>query len=142
MVMSEQTLTGRCDACGARLPAGAPWCSLCFAVQGQADVAPVAEVPADDAPVAEVPVDEVPADDAPAQRGVHVAADPADDDQVRLIADRMLAELAAQGSAPTRASGLSGLLSSAGGRAGVAVAGVLLFTVVTLGLLALAGSLL
>ena len=116
-VMSEQTPTDRCDACGARLPAGAPWCSLCFAVQGQAD-----DAPADDAP--------------------RVVPDPADDDEVRLIADRMLAQLAAQGAAPRRASGLTGLLSSAGGRAGVAVAGVLLFTVTTLGLLALAGSLL
>ena len=124
--MSEQTLTDRCDACGARLPTGAPWCSLCFAVQGQAVEHAITE-----------PVDDVPVDDE-----VRVVPVPADDDEVRLIADRMLAQLAAQGSAPTRAGGLTGLLSSAGGRAGVAVAGVLLFTVTTLGLLALAGSLL
>ena len=140
-----------CPRCGAHARVGAQWCTLCYTDLRPAPVRVETPVPEPDPePAREPELVSVPA--APAARGKHARRSPSPDDivpaqpgpaEVASAADAMLAQLAAESSAPL--AGLGGLFSrleSGGARAALLVAGILLVGTVLFGLMALIGSLL
>ncbi|HEX5512218.1 MAG TPA: hypothetical protein VFX41_10925 [Actinomycetales bacterium] len=149
-VQSPEPQTHRCRACGARLTADAPWCTLCFTpVSTAATDAPQGspEPDADTQAGAPAAVGEplaVAGDEALAA-SVEATQDdsPQDDDspqheQTHQLADELMARLASERPAPSR---LAGLAPSSGlARAGVSVVGVVLVTGLAFGLMALLGS--
>jgi hypothetical protein len=137
----------RCRACGARLTAGAPWCSLCFTPVAP-DVAQAQPEPDDDthagahtaagAPLTAATDDRTPGDPAQENLSPDESQQDEQDGQSHQLADELMARLAAERPAPSR---LSGLAPSSGlARAGVSVVGVVLVTGLAFGLMALLGS--
>jgi hypothetical protein len=129
-----------CVQCGARMAAGAPWCTLCYAVPG-AETEPATRPEDGDVPQRVAGV-------SPAERR-HLRADSAspdsaspDSEDVDAIAAQMLAQLAAERPAPSRLGALAPSLSSPVARAAAGAAGVVLFSLLVFGLMALLGTLL
>jgi cobalamin biosynthesis Mg chelatase CobN len=138
----------RCPSCGASVPVGAAWCSLCFA-----DLRPAPEPPAAPDPTPEVSAPDSAAEGSPpVDRSTRADAD-ADADAAPGAGtatgtsgepgpslDAMLAELAAAETARTPA--VLGRFSSRGTRVAVMIVGVLVLSLVLVGVIWVLGVLL
>lgn len=135
----SQTTTDRCASCGARLPADATWCTLCFA----STAAPAARPEPSDAGRS-APVDHDPDGAGPdfvpdARDGAGPGFVPdGPDGEASVVADELLARLAAHRPERSRLAGLAP--SSGAARAGLSALGVVLVAGLAFGLMALLGS--
>jgi hypothetical protein len=144
-MVPSQPEAHRCRACGARLTAAAPWCSLCFTPVATDAPEPQAQPDAETHAGAHTPVDE-PLTAASQDDMSLDAATPGEpsldgstpDEQNHHLADELMARLAAERPAPSRLAGLAP--SSGMARAGLSVVGVVLVTGLAFALMALLGS--
>ncbi|HEX5535146.1 MAG TPA: hypothetical protein VFX33_15505 [Actinomycetales bacterium] len=135
----------RCRACGARLTAAAPWCSLCFTPITADAPGPHAQPDGDTHVRAHATALEPIAaatQDGPSQsdptRGDPTQDGPSQDEEAHQLADELMARLAAERPAPSRWAGLAP--SSGPARAALSVVGVVLVTGLAFALMALLGS--
>lgn len=120
----------RCSHCSAHVPAGAQWCTLCYA-----DLRPREEA---------APTQPEAAKGSPSTgSGRHARPEnrEIDDAELARMAEQMLAELAVSESG-ARVGGWSRLVDTTGKKAVVMLGGALLASIVLVGLLALVGALL
>lgn len=145
----------RCPRCDAHVPAGASWCSLCYADLRPAAVAPAAAAETLVEPLVEPLAAEPPAEPlvtplaAPAPRGKHArraapaagGAAPATNQDVERTAAALLAQLAAHESGSPLGR-WSSLIDSPGKKVGLMVGGAAVAMLVLFIVMTLAGTLL
>lgn len=134
----------RCPTCAAHVPAGASWCTLCYADLRPAPAAAPAPCPEPAAPVP-APVG-TPAEGPSGRRGKHARRDPdvagnQPEADVEAVAARLLAELAASESGPALGR-YSDLVDSTGKKVAVMAGGTAAAMAVLFLLMVALGSLL